>query len=176
MHARALARSTALRTFARVQRHMQRHPLLCKSLPCAWGFAFGDFLTQFFNRDERRPYRHDFRKTAAMAAAGAVVAAPTSLLMYHWMDAAWPSAMLMVAAGKFTLDQVVGCVLWQAAYCSIPGNEWYREMLGGVLSTIASSAATGVASATTGVDGGLRDAVTYAAAAMSVVMPAAATC
>lgn len=125
-----------------------------------------DFLTQYFNRDKQRPYRHDFTKTALMAAAGASLAAPVGLGLYRWMDAAWPSAMLMVAAGKFTLDQVVGCVIWQAAYCAIPGNEWYREMLGGALRSAAS-----------GVDGGVRDAVAYAACHMSsVVLPAPAAC
>lgn len=72
-----------------------------------------DFLTQYFNRDKRQPYRHDFRKTAAMAAAGAAVAAPVGIGMYAWMDAAWPSSAAAVAAGKFTLDQIVGCAIWQ---------------------------------------------------------------
>jgi hypothetical protein len=103
------------------------------------------------------------RKTAAMAAAGAAVAAPVGLGLYRWMDAAWPSAMFLVAAGKFTLDQVVGCAIWQAAYCAIPSNGWYRDMLGGLL-----------ASAAGGVDAGVRDAVAYAAAMSSMVLPAPA--
>ncbi|KIZ00919.1 hypothetical protein MNEG_7044 [Monoraphidium neglectum] len=100
-----------------------------------------------------------------MAAAGAAVAAPVGIGMYAWMDAAWPSSAAAVAAGKFTLDQIVGCAIWQAAYCSLPGNEWYRDMLTGA----ARSAAGGV-------DGGVRDAVAYAAAMSQMVLPAPATC
>jgi hypothetical protein len=121
-----------------------------------------DFLTQYFNRDRSQPYRHDLRKTAAMAAAGAAVAAPLGLGLYRWMDAVWPSAALAVAAGKFTLDQIVGCFIWQAAYCSLPGNDWYRDMLAG----LARGAAGGV-------DAGMRDAASYAAAVSAMVAPAA---
>lgn len=156
------ARILANRVYSRFVR---RRPLLAKSLPTACGFVFGDFLTQYFNRDRQKPYRHDFRKTAAMAAAGAAVAAPVGLGLYRWMDAAWPSAALAVATGKFTLDQIVGCAIWQAAYCSIPGNDWYREML-----------CAAAANAYSGVDGGVRDAIAHAAAASSVVLPAPATC
>jgi len=101
-----------------------------------------------------------------MAAAGAWLAAPVGLGLYRWMDAAWPSTMFAVAAGKFTLDQVVGCMLWQVSYCALPGNEWYREMLGG----LARGAAGGV-------DTGVRDAVAYAAAmSSSFALPAPAAC
>jgi hypothetical protein len=122
-------------------------------------------LTQYFNRDRSVPYRQDFRKTAAMAAAGAALAAPAGLGLYRAMDAAWPSVAFAVAAGKFTLDQAVGCAIWQAAYCSLPGNEWYREML--------ASAATRAADR---VDARMRDAVAHAAAMTSLVLPAPSAC
>jgi hypothetical protein len=41
------------------------------------------------------------------------------------MDALMPGASLLLAAGKFTLDQIVGCVVWQAAYMAI--SEPYRR-------------------------------------------------
>jgi len=119
-------------------------------------------LTQYINRDRSRPYTHDARKTVAMAAVGAGIAAPTGLALYRWMDAAWPSAMLAVAAGKFTLDQAVGCIIWQAAYCAIPSNSAYRAMIGGLMTNAVS-----------GVDSNVRDAVAYAAAMASVVLPVA---
>ncbi len=124
-----------------------------------------DFLTQYVNRDKSRPYSHDFRKSAAMAAVGAGLAAPAGLALYRYMDAAWPSAALAVGAGKFTLDQLVGCVIWQAAYCAIPSNDAYRAMLSGLVVAGAG-----------GVDHGVKEAFAYAAAmASSVVLPAPAS-
>lgn len=43
----------------------------------------------------------------------------------------WPGSGVLLAAGKFTLDQVVSCVVWQAAYLSM--SPMYRGMLGGFL-------------------------------------------
>jgi hypothetical protein len=60
-----------------------------------------------------------------MAGVGACVGAPLSLALYAHMDALMPGASLLLAAGKFTLDQLVGCVVWQAAYMAI--SEPYRR-------------------------------------------------
>jgi hypothetical protein len=68
---------------------------------------------------------HDPNKTLAMAGVGACVGAPLSLALYAHMDALMPGASLLLAAGKFTLDQIVGCVVWQAAYMAI--SEPYRR-------------------------------------------------
>jgi hypothetical protein len=76
------------------------------------------------------------------------------------MDAAAPGSSLGLAASKFAFDYIIGCAIWQAAYCGLPGNMWYREMLAG-----AAAAAGGAA------DAGVRDAAAYAAAALSSVVP-----
>lgn len=117
------------------------------------------------NRDPSLPYQHQYGKTAAMALAGAAAAAPASAALYRAMDAAWPGGGAAAAAGKFCVDQIIGCAIWQAAYCSIPENEWYRNMLAGALAAAAG-----------GVDGGVRDAVAYAAAMTQMVLPAPAAC
>lgn len=49
------------------------------------------------------------------------------LLTSFYVDNYLAGASLLLAAGKFTLDQVVGCVLWQAAYLTI--SEPYRNTL-----------------------------------------------
>lgn len=61
-----------------------------------------------------------------MAVVGGALAAPLGLGLYRWMDAVWPAAGFLVASCKFTLDQVVGCMLWQAAYLTISPH--YRQM------------------------------------------------
>lgn len=68
---------------------------------------------------------HDPTKTLLMAGVGACVGAPMSLVLYAQMDALLPGTSLLLVAGKFTFDQIVGCVLWQAAYMSI--SEPYRR-------------------------------------------------
>jgi hypothetical protein len=115
---------SAVRLYARGSRFIQKNALLSKALPTAFGFGFGDVLTQYFHR-KSDPYKHDATKTAMMAGVGATVAAPVGLLLYRAMDAAWPGTGLLLATGKFTLDQVVGCILWQLAYLSI--SEPYRQ-------------------------------------------------
>eukprot|EP00878_Enallax_costatus_P000730 GHUV01000843.1.p1 GENE.GHUV01000843.1~~GHUV01000843.1.p1 ORF type:complete len:174 (+),score=15.03 GHUV01000843.1:194-715(+) len=113
----------------------QQHPLIAKMLPTAWGYMFGECLTQqlgpLWPADDW-PTRHDFSqhdlsKTAMMGGVGAFVGAPLSLILYRAMDAVLPGASFLLAAGKFTLDQVVGCILWQAAYLAI--SEPYRTTL-----------------------------------------------
>lgn len=113
------------RRFVRtVNREAQRHPLLSKALPTAIGFAFGDFLTQFMKRDRSRPLKDQYRyhRSVLMFTAGACVAAPVLLVFNRWMDAhLLPQAAGAPAlqAAKFLLDQIVGCLFWQAAYLSI---------------------------------------------------------
>lgn len=126
------ANNHALKMVKRGSRFLQRRPLLAKALPCAFGFAFGDILTQYFHapRDAltgEAVYTHDFVKSVKMAGVGGVVAAPVGLFLYRWMDAVWPGAGLIAGAAKFTADQVVGCIIWQAAYLTI--SESYRAAL-----------------------------------------------
>lgn len=59
-----------------------------------------------------------------MAGVGAGMGVPLSLALYRVMDAAAPGTGAALAAGKFVVDQLVGCVLWQAAYLAI--SEPYR--------------------------------------------------
>lgn len=116
------------KVWLRTSRFMQRQPLLAKAVPTAVGFCFGDFLTQYFNRDVTIPYRHDFHKTGQMALVGATVAAPVGLGFLRWLDlavfSAGPNSAFALTA-KFILDQVLGCLIWQAAYLSI--SEPYRQ-------------------------------------------------
>lgn len=120
----------------RGSRFLQRRPLLARALPCAFGFAFGDILTQYFHapRDVLTGdpvYTHDFVKTVKMGVTGGALAAPAGLALYRWMDAVWPGSGLIAGAAKFTADQVVGCIIWQAAYLSI--SEPYRAALAGFM-------------------------------------------
>eukprot|EP00879_Flechtneria_rotunda_P000996 GHRR01001130.1.p1 GENE.GHRR01001130.1~~GHRR01001130.1.p1 ORF type:complete len:164 (+),score=10.13 GHRR01001130.1:275-766(+) len=132
------ARTTFIRTVARgrwLGRHMLRNALLAKMVPTATGYAFGDCLTQQLGPlwpVEQWPSKHnlsnhDWSKTALMACCGAFVGAPLSLALYHYMDAIAPGASFLLTAGKFTLDQVVGCVAWQAAYLTI--SQPYKQSL-----------------------------------------------
>lgn len=132
----SMARRGARHSFASIQTALvalQRNVLLCKMVPTAWGFAFGDCLTQQLGPlwpAEQWPSKHnlaahDPSKTLAMAGVGACVGAPLSLALYAQMDALMPGAGILLAAGKFTLDQLVGCVVWQAAYMAI--SEPYRR-------------------------------------------------
>lgn len=130
------ASSRALKLVKRGSRFLQRRPLLAKALPCAVGFAFGDILTQYFHapRDVLTGdpmYTHDFIKSIKMAGVGGVLAAPVGLALYRWMDVVWPGSGLVAGAAKFTADQVVGCIIWQAAYLSI--SEPYRAALVGFM-------------------------------------------
>lgn len=69
-----------------------------------------------------------------MLAVGAVVATPVGLGFLRWMDLNIlphnPTGAAALSI-KFTLDQVLGCIIWQIAYCSI--CESYRTMLLGFL-------------------------------------------
>lgn len=62
-----------------------------------------------------------------MAVVGAGVAAPVSLLLYRAMHLLAPGTTPLLAAAKFVIDQVVGCALWQAAYCALHAG--YRTTL-----------------------------------------------
>ena len=65
-------------------RTFQRHPLLVKTVCSGLGFAVGDSLTQLAIRREGEPY--DWPRTAAMGAAGGVVAGPVGYLLIVWME------------------------------------------------------------------------------------------
>ena len=130
------------KAWLRTSRFMQRQPLLTKAVPTAVGFCFGDFLTQYFNRDTKVHYRHDFSKTAQMALVGASVAAPIGLGFLRLLDLSLFSCNPHTAfalSSKFFLDQVLGCLIWQAAYICI--SESYRQ---GALSLLSSLTAPAV--------------------------------
>eukprot|EP00775_Hariotina_reticulata_P009643 gene9643-9803_t len=118
---------------AKLSKLIASQPLVAKAVPTATGFAFGDVLTQQLGPlwpasewpTKHDLTRHDLTKTALMAVVGGSVGAPLSLALYRLMDAIAPGTSIVLAAGKFTLDQVIGCVLWQAAYLSI--SEPYRR-------------------------------------------------
>eukprot|EP00200_Dunaliella_tertiolecta_P004753 CAMPEP_0202354310 /NCGR_PEP_ID=MMETSP1126-20121109/9688_1 /ASSEMBLY_ACC=CAM_ASM_000457 /TAXON_ID=3047 /ORGANISM="Dunaliella tertiolecta, Strain CCMP1320" /LENGTH=184 /DNA_ID=CAMNT_0048946765 /DNA_START=24 /DNA_END=579 /DNA_ORIENTATION=+ len=110
---------------------LKRHPLISKAIPTAVGFAFGDCLTQHLNKPRGEAY--DFGRTAKMGALGAAFAGPIGLWFFRWMNAnlltQGPAGLAMGV--KLVLDQVLGCILWQAAFLSI--HEPYREAAGQLL-------------------------------------------
>ncbi|KXZ54927.1 hypothetical protein GPECTOR_4MTA3 [Gonium pectorale] len=114
----------------RLSRELQRRPLLAKCIPTAVGFAFGDCLTQFMNRDRSRSLREQwsYSRTGSMLCIGALCAGPILLSFNRWMDLAImpssPSSPLALTV-KFLLDQAVGCFIWQVAYLTI--NPAYRR-------------------------------------------------
>lgn len=118
------------RVVVRFTRELQRRPLVLKCLPTACGFAFGDCLTQYMNRKPEQPFsqQYDPKLTVMMFSAGALAAGPVLFGFGLWMDghimAQAPRSLLAVST-KFTLDQIVGCAIWQAAYLSI--CEGYRQ-------------------------------------------------
>lgn len=118
------------RFVARGTRFIQKRPLIAKSLPTAVGFAFGDFLTQTLNQDKQRVFSYDYGRTVKMGTIGLVMAGPVGLAFLRWMET-WvmPATPYSVAALsiKFTLDQVLGCAIWQAALLSI--HKPYRQAL-----------------------------------------------
>lgn len=107
-------------------RTFQRHPFLVKTVTCGIGFAFGDILTQLGTR--KPGLKYDWPRTAKMAVAGWVAAGPLGYLFLLWMEKnilpKTPASRLAVSV-KFSLDQVLGCVLWQAALLTI--SEPYRR-------------------------------------------------
>jgi hypothetical protein len=144
---------------------LRRRPALAKVAATAVGFAGGDVLTQHFNRRlaDGSERAHDFAKTAAMLAVGAALAGPAGLLLCRLCDAAAAPAAAGagLATGKFVADQVVGCAIWQAAYCAI--CPWYRDILVGAVRNVAA-----------GIGGGMRRERPTAAAAVVAAAPAPA--
>lgn len=75
-----------------------QHPLLVKMLPTAWGYMFGECLTQqlgpLWPADDwptkHDLSQHDLSKTAMMGGVGAFVGAPVSFMLYRAMDALLP--------------------------------------------------------------------------------------
>jgi len=137
--ASAAGRARALRAVARGRQLIRRRPGLAKVAATAVGFAGGDVLTQRLNRRlaDGSERAHDYAKTAAMLAVGAALAGPAGLLIFRLCDAAAAPAAAgaALAAGKFAADQVVGCAIWQAAYCAI--CPWYRDIVVGALRSVA---------------------------------------
>ncbi|KAF5835468.1 hypothetical protein DUNSADRAFT_7308 [Dunaliella salina] len=112
-------------------------PLICKAIPTAVGFAFGDCLTQYLNKPREEAY--DWSRTAKMGALGAAVAGPIGLWFFRWMNAnlltQGPAGLAMGV--KVLLDQVLGCILWQAAFLSI--HEPYRMAAGQLIKNTSES-------------------------------------
>ena len=63
----------------------QRHPLLLKTLSSACGFGFGDVLFQL-GTTRRKGQPLDWRRSAAMGAAGLVAAGPLGYAFIVWME------------------------------------------------------------------------------------------
>lgn len=142
--ARALvAQNKGLRlVFSGSRNFVRKQPLIAKAMPTAIGFAFGDVLTQFMNwknssASQDTNFSYEWTRGAKMAAVGCLIAAPIGLGLLRWMDAnvmtSNPNGLAAVSV-KFTLDQVVGCILWQVAYCTI--HPPYREALGQLLQSV----------------------------------------
>ncbi len=91
-------------------RFVKRHSLLCKAVPTAIGFSFGDFLTQYMNRDPEQPYQHKFDKTAKMAVVGATIAGPLGLYALQAMSLSMPMAAAVIGSEVGTAHNV-GSVL-----------------------------------------------------------------
>lgn len=119
---------------------MQKQPLLAKAIPTAFGFAFGDILTQHINSGCPSVWHeYDLTRTVKMGLIGAAVAAPVGLAFLRYLDGViMPAAPNSAAALgiKLTLDQVLGCALWQCAFLAV--HEPYRLAL---LQFIESNAA-----------------------------------
>lgn len=127
--------------FLRGSRFLRKRPLLSKAIPTACGFAFGDLLTQYMHRKPLASHwSPDLSKTAAMFGCGAVLAAPVGLGLLRWLDVVWPSMHVLAISTKLTIDQIVGCLIWQCAYCSI--CESYRVMLVGWLTRSSDTTAS----------------------------------
>lgn len=94
-------------------RFVKSHPLLSKAIPTAIGFAFGDFLTQYMNRDQDVAFKLQLHKTAKMAVVGATIAGPVGLFALQSMNQIMPLALAVLGS------EVVGCLIWQIAYCGI---------------------------------------------------------
>lgn len=144
------------RAFANGRALARKNPLLTtalgKALPTGFGFAFGDALTQYMqwrNGTQRgpsgahQPFDYEWQRGAKMAFVGAFLVAPVLLGAGCIMDATiLPSNPhgILATSIKFTLDQLIGCVFWQCAYCVIhpPYQATLTEALGG-LSTSAQA-------------------------------------
>lgn len=104
---------------------------MAKAIPTAFGFAFGDLLTQHFNSGCHSVFHdYDLQRTAKMALLGAAVAAPVGLAFLRYLDGIIMPATPTSAAAlsiKLTLDQVLGCALWQCAFLAV--HEPYRLAL-----------------------------------------------
>jgi hypothetical protein len=112
-------------------RFLQKRPLLAKAIPTACGFAFGDLLTQHLNSGCVSVWHdYDLVRTAKMGALGAAVAAPVGLVFLRYLDGvvlpATPHSPAALGI-KLTLDQVLGCALWQCAFLAV--HEPYRMAL-----------------------------------------------
>jgi hypothetical protein len=70
------------RLWGSASKTISRHPFLLKTVTSGIGFGFGDVLFQLGTR--RRPL--DWRRTAAMGAAGLAVGGPVGYYFIMWME------------------------------------------------------------------------------------------
>lgn len=123
----------------RVQRNIQRQPLISKAVPTAFGFAFGDCLTQYMNRPKDKPFTYDYVRGAGMATLGAGVAGPIGLAFLRFLDGKVAlGSPLLTNSATFVLDQALGCLLWQAAFATVHAPQ--RQVVAEYVSSIQHEA------------------------------------
>lgn len=116
------------RAWGVVTRTWSRNPFLVKTLTSGMGFAFGDVLMQLGTRKHKHHRPLDWQRSAKMGAIGLTVAGPVGFGFILWMEGnimtAAPASRLAVST-KITLDQVLGCIIWQAALMAL--DQDYRK-------------------------------------------------
>lgn len=133
----------------RVQRNIQRQPLISKAVPTAIGFAFGDCLTQYMNRPQEQPFQYDYIRGASMAGLGATVAGPIGLAFVRYLDGRVAlGSPLLTNSATFVLDQALGCLLWQAAFLVVSGKQ--RQAVADYLNSVQNEALHQISTAVPG--------------------------
>lgn len=117
---------------AKSMRWMKAHPLIAKSVPTAIGFCFGDVLTQYGQRKNKEHW-YDATKTIGMLTVGATVAGPIGLGILML-----PGSSPAMIGLKVVVSEVVGCLIWQAAYLNI--NSEYRASAYNLFKSLQDSA------------------------------------
>jgi hypothetical protein len=113
-------------------RWVKAHPLVSKAVPTAFGFAFGDILTQIAQQRASGSFSLDMKKTMVMMVIGATVAGPLGLGIFQL-----PGDQPTIIGLKILADQIAGCMIWQATYVCISPE--YKEGAVNVCKTIRHS-------------------------------------
>ncbi|GAX73945.1 hypothetical protein CEUSTIGMA_g1395.t1 [Chlamydomonas eustigma] len=111
---------------------IKSNPLVAKAVPTAFGFAFGDILTQAAQQRASGSFSLDMKKTMVMLIIGATVAGPMGLAILQL-----PGDQPSLIGLKLLADQVVGCIIWQATYICISSE--YKEGAVNVYKSIQNS-------------------------------------